>query len=211
MARIYLVRHGESVANTEGRYQGITYDTSLSELGKKQAGELAKRMKKIRVKKIVTSPLTRTRETAETVARFNKINVELEKNIIETNHGLWEGEYKDEIAKKWPHIYKKWQKFPSQVKFPGGEHFLETQKRIITWWKEFIIQNEDTLVVSHDNIIRIIIARILNMKLNRIWKFHLQPTAITLVEINSGFPKLKALNDSGHLKNLQVNLEVHAL
>jgi len=212
MAKIYLIRHGESIANTECRYQGVTYDTPLSKLGKKQARELAKSSQKIKLNKIIASPLLRARQTAEIVAQVKNMKVIVEQKIIETNHGLWEGKHKDDIAKIWPHIYKRWQKFPSSVSFPEGERFLETQQRVIKWWASFI-QNtlEDTLIVSHDNIIRIIVAKILNMKLNRIWRFHLQPTAFTVVEITKVGQKLLSLNDAVHLDKIMTNLEVHAL
>ena len=132
MRKILLVRHGESVANTEGNYQGITYDTPLSPLGEKQALALAHRLQKIEIDQILASPLTRTRQTAQKVAHIKKMNVELVTDIIETNHGLWESKHKDAIAKRWPEIYKKWQKFPSAVKFPEGDHFLDTQQRVLS-------------------------------------------------------------------------------
>jgi len=137
---------------------------------------------------------------------------EKESNIIETNHGGWEGKHKTTIEKQWPWIYKKWQRFPSATKFPQGEHFLETQKRVVRWWMKFSQSvTEDTLIVSHDNIIRVIVAKILNMKLNKIWKFHLQPTAVTEVLITEGIVKLVKLGDSKHLGALEVDLSVHAL
>lgn len=208
---IYLVRHGESVANTEGRYQGVTYDTHLSELGKKQAEALSQRLRAVQLDCIIASPLLRTRETAAAVGMVKRCGVEIEPKIIETNHGLWESKYKTDISKTWPELYKKWLKFPSAVQFPGGEHFLDTQKRVIAWWEEYCHDSRDTLIVTHDNIIRILIARILNMKLNRIWKFALQPTGVTLIRIGNNHVTLLQLNDTRHLGDLQVNLENHAL
>ncbi|KKU81699.1 MAG: Phosphoglycerate mutase [Microgenomates group bacterium GW2011_GWA2_47_8] len=212
MAKIYLVRHAQSIANEEGIYQGITYDTDLSPMGKKQAQLLAKCFDAIHITKIISSPLRRTMQTANFVAKSKKLPILEEKSIIETNHGAWEGKHKDVIKKTWPWIYRKWSRFPSSTKFPQGEHFLETQKRVLAWWQLFC-QNisSDTLVVSHDNIIRIIVARILNRKLNKIWKFHLQPTAITEVGVTKDNITLVSLGDSKHLGGLDVDLSMHAL
>lgn len=211
MTHIYLVRHGESVANTKGIYQGQGYDTPLSPLGNKQAQALARRFADIPVDRIVVSPLLRTKETAGYVSRVCGAPMVFEHAIIETNHGAWEGKSKDEIIKTWPVLYKKWLKFPSGVKFPGGEHFLETQKRVIAWWVGFLNEtDENILVVTHDNIIRIIVAYIFGMKLNKIWKFHLQPTAVTHV-VAGEKPAIIALNDGIHLGTLTVNLANHAL
>jgi len=64
---IIVVRHAESVANTEGIYQGQTYDTDLSELGKKQTKALANRLNDLELRKIITSPLKRTYKTAGSI------------------------------------------------------------------------------------------------------------------------------------------------
>ncbi|MEK7165945.1 MAG: histidine phosphatase family protein [Patescibacteria group bacterium] len=212
MSKIYLVRHAESIANTQGIYQGVTYDTDLSALGKKQAEALAKIFQNIKIDTILASPLKRTYDTAQSVGKLKKTQVLQETAIIETNHGEWEGKHKHMIRKTWPKLYKKWQKFPSSVHFPGGEDFLDTQKRVLKWWQE-LCQNHvtDMLVVSHVNIIQIIIANILNTKLNRIWKFPMQPTAVSHIEVSYGLAKLLKLNDASHLGNLQVNLTDHAL
>lgn len=212
MVKIYLVRHAESVANTQGIYQGITYDTDLSEVGKKQARALDAHFKTIDIAQIIASPLKRTMQTATYVAKSKKLPIVIEKQIIETNHGDWEGKHKDTIKNTWPWVYKKWLKFPSRTKFPQGEHFLDTQKRVIEWWQKFCQNNtEDALVVSHDNIIRVIVAKILNKNLNKIWKFHLQPTAITKVSVSKGNIVLESLGDTKHLRGLEVDLSMHAL
>jgi len=212
VVKIYLVRHAESVANTRGIYQGQTYDTELSVRGKSQAQALAQCFKRISFSRVIASPLKRTMQTATIVALNKHLPVQVEPQIIETNHGDWEGKHKEIIKKTWPWIYRKWSRFPSSTKFPQGEHFLETQKRVLEWWQLFC-QNisSDTLVMSHDNIIRIIVARILNRKLNKIWKFHLQPTAITEVSVTKDKITLVSLGDSKHLGGLDVDLSMHAL
>ncbi len=212
MAKIYLVRHAESLANAQGIYQGQTYDTELSVRGKSQAQALAQCFEYIPLSRVIASPLRRTMKTAMIVALKKHLPVQIEPQIIETNHGDWEGKHKEIIIKTWPWIYRKWTRFPSSTKFPQGEHFLETQKRVLDWWRLFC-QNisADALVVSHDNIIRIIVARILNRKLNKIWKFHLQPTAITGVSVIKDNITLVSLGESKHLGGLNVDLSMHAL
>lgn len=212
MAKIYFIRHAESVANMKGIYQGITYDTDLSATGRKQARALSVFFDKINIRQIISSPLKRTMQTAAMVAKKKKLPVSVEKQIIETNHGDWEGKHKEKIKTTWPWIYKKWLKFPSRTKFPQGEHFLETQKRVLKWWQKFCEDNtDDTLVVSHDNIIRVLVARILNKNLNKIWKFHLQPTAITEVLVTKEKIMLVSLGESKHLGGLKVDLSMQAL
>lgn len=68
MLTLILARHGESVANRRGIYQGQTYDTALTALGKRQARVLSKRLKDHKVEGVFTSPLGRALETAKIVA-----------------------------------------------------------------------------------------------------------------------------------------------
>ncbi len=211
MAKIYLVRHGESVANTKGIYQGQTYNTPLSAMGKKQAVALANHFEKINIDRVLASPLKRTKQTALGVAMFKGISLIEEYKIIETNHGEWEGLEKKVIEERWPNIYQLWLKRPADTEFPGGETFRETEERTIHWWNNLVIENKDTLVVTHDNIIRIIVAKILGFPLNNIWQFQLHPAAVTTVEINGNDQKILNLNDKGHLTNLIADLDKHAL
>src|SRR3990167_7819914 len=102
---IVIIRHAESVSNAQGIYQGQTHDTGLSLLGKKQAKALAKRLKIFGVRKIITSPLKRTHQTALAVADETGCKIVVDKTIIETNHGVWEGKHKDWIAQNFTDIY----------------------------------------------------------------------------------------------------------
>lgn len=212
MAKIYLVRHGESVANTKGIYQGQTYDTPLSAMGKRQAMALARYFENVTIDKIFASPLIRTKETAQKVASFKHVEIVNTREIIETNHGQWEGLEKRVILNTWHNLYQLWLTKPSGVTFPGGETFQETKRRVVWWWNNIIKENTDLLVVTHDNIIRIIVSEVLGLKLDNIWKFNLHPAAVTIIEIdNSRACKLLVLDDKCHLNNLMVNIGNHAL
>lgn len=210
MAKTYLVRHGESVANTKGIYQGQTFNTPLSDVGKLQAKALAKYFDEVNIKKILASPLLRTKQTAQEVADLKNMNVVDTFEVIETNHGEWEGINKKIIEEKWPEIYKTWIETPADTKFPKGEAFLETQERILNWWNNMVSKNEDTLVVTHDNIIRIIVANVLGLPLNNIWKFELNPAAVTIIETDENTYHLLALDKKKHLQNLMSDLTKHA-
>ena len=82
MLRLYFVRHGETVWNTERRYQGMT-DIELSEEGIKQAQCVAERFKNIKIDKIYASPLKRAMETAKKIADEKGLDIIAEKNFRE--------------------------------------------------------------------------------------------------------------------------------
>lgn len=212
MEKIYLVRHAESIANSLGIYQGQSYDTDLSSRGREQARALAYRLKQIQFAAVITSPLKRTRQTAEFVADYCEVaTVTVEQRIIETDHGDWEGLSKEKIALCWPQLHKQWLTQPSGVMFPHGEAFKETQERVLGWWKRFCRTGGLRLVVTHDNIARIIIAHVLGLDLNEIWRFHLYPTAITEIITHDGKAFLESLNDKVHLGDKENSVANHAL
>lgn len=205
MARIYLIRHAESVANTAGVFQGRTYDTDLSQLGLKQTQALKTRFASERFDAVYASPLKRTLQTARVLGE-----VIPNLGLIETNHGQWEGLSKAEIKAKWSKNYNLWLTRPSQVKFPSGEHFLQTANRVTKWLTQISQKPGTHAAVTHSNVIMVLVAKILGLGVNDMWQFAMQPTAVTLIESHSP-AKIIYLNDTSHLKGLESDLATHAI
>lgn len=211
MIRIFFIRHAESVANTKGIYQGQSFDTELSSLGKIQAKKLARRLNNQQLSKVIVSPLKRTYLTGKAIATDCKARLEIEPKIIETNHGIWEGMKKSEIQTRFAKLYKLWQEDPSQVTFPKGEAFKDTVKRVEDWFRLFILKNKERriAIVTHDNILRVIFCHLLSKPMKSMWEFTIDPAAITIVECSK--PVIVKFNDAWHLKDLPNNLAKHAL
>jgi broad specificity phosphatase PhoE len=89
---ITLLRHGESVGNAEARWQGQA-DFPLTETGRDQACALADRWKKegLEFDLVISSPLTRARETAEIIARALRLKIEFDPLWLERNNGEFSG------------------------------------------------------------------------------------------------------------------------
>lgn len=213
--KLIVVRHGESIANTKGIYQGQSYDTDLSKLGKLQAKALAKFIQKERKPNVViASPLKRTMQTAKEISGANNSKLLIDTEIIETNHGEWEGLSKAEIEKKYKSLYKKWFTKPSSVIFPGGEKFSDTVDRV----KNFIHETDffdPTILVTHDNIVRILVCIAKNDSIDNIWNYTIQPAAVNEFYIKefSGRKHIivKRLNVTKHLGNISSDVNNHAL
>lgn len=212
MAKIYLIRHAESIANTQGIYQGQTFDSPLSALGQKQAKALGIRLAKVKLSMIFTSPLTRAKQTAAAIARHQEelVTTIFEDRLKETSHGAWEGKQKAEIAARWPEIFQLWQAFPGKVEFPGGEKLIDTAKRAIEWFNNVINKTGTFAVVTHVNIIQAILTHLHGLDLNRIWQFEIVPTGVTVIESHSPI-KIVKINDISHLKNINSDLSKQAL
>ena len=101
---ITLLRHGESVGNAESRWQGQV-DYPLTERGRAQAKALAERWKREKMKFdfVVSSPLSRARETAEIVAAHLGLTVEFEPLWLERNNGEFAGLTPHEVRQNFQH------------------------------------------------------------------------------------------------------------
>lgn len=214
MAIIFVVRHAESIANTKGVYQGQTFDTSLSDLGKRQAVAVASFFVDKKLDRIIASPLKRTYETAEYISDKIGLKTRKELRIIETNHGIWEGKDRNWISINTPQLLEKWTLHPTEAIFPYGESFRQTIRRVekyiyLTNW----IGN--SLIITHDNIARIIVCMAINMPFDNMWDTKIEPAAINAFEatgINGG-RRLHPIfiNNTDHLKKMRSKIAQHAL
>ena len=205
---IYLIRHGESLANKQGVYQGQSIDTGLTELGKKQARAAAKVLTRLKLEVIYTSPLKRTKETAQIIGR--QIGLPILENIklLEINHGSWEGKKINEFNLAEQKLLNRWQKQPDQIKMIKGEALRDVALRC----QEFIqsIPNaQEAAVITHDVIIRVMIIMALKHELKYIWRFALDNGGITTLSFEPNC--LISLNQNFHLNRIKSLLNRQAL
>jgi broad specificity phosphatase PhoE len=101
---ITLLRHGESIGNAESRWQGQV-DYPLTDRGRAQARALAERWKreKVRFDFVISSPLSRARETAEIIASELGLMVEFEPLWLERDNGDFAGLTPQEVRNNFSH------------------------------------------------------------------------------------------------------------
>ena len=128
MITFYLVRHGETVWNKAGKFQGRT-DIDLSPLGLKQADKAAEWLKNKKVDSIISSPLIRAAHTAELIAGEQGISIEYDSGLMELSFGQWEGLTFDQINAKWPGMMDQMFRNADGIELPGGERFNQSQKK----------------------------------------------------------------------------------
>lgn len=88
--RLYIARHGETEWNVQHKLQGWT-DTPLDETGRKQAAALAESLQGVRLDAIYSSTLSRSRDTAQTVAGKTRLTVKSLDGLRERNYGHFVG------------------------------------------------------------------------------------------------------------------------
>ncbi len=99
--RIVVLRHGETVHNVRGIWQG-QLDSELSELGVAQARAAGPALAALSPSRIVSSDLTRAALTAQAVARACGIPVTYDERLREIHAGAWQGLTTDEVAERYP-------------------------------------------------------------------------------------------------------------
>lgn len=104
LTKLFLIRHGQSVGNAEGRFGGHT-QTPLSLLGQTQANLTAQALKKERITAIYSSDLRRAVQTAEPLATLMSLDIETASDFRERNVGVLEGLTFNEAEKKFPKDY----------------------------------------------------------------------------------------------------------
>jgi len=107
--QLYVLRHGETDWNVQGRLQG-TSDVPLNARGIEQAQRAARSLRGVLSPQaiIVSSPLERALATATAVAQAAGVSVETDPRLIERAYGVWEGLTEEERAVRDPEEHERW-------------------------------------------------------------------------------------------------------
>jgi broad specificity phosphatase PhoE len=152
-ADIFLVRHGETDWNVEGRFQGKR-DSALTDRGRRQAAQVGDRLHDLlaeRVFTFVASPLGRAQETAAIVAsRFPvAISPILDPRLAEVTLGAWDGLTMADIDAIWPGALDGSNPFDWYFRAPDGETFEAVQARVQEWLADVGRSGEPVVAISH--------------------------------------------------------------
>lgn len=148
---IYIVRHGQTNWNLEQKIQGQT-DIPLNEFGIQQAKHQASKITNLKIDKIYSSDLQRTKQTAKILnANFNA-PIHLDKELREVGFGSIEGKTKTDISKEYMLEFRQNpEKFGAETK----EHLFNRVKSIFEKYSN--ITDENILLVTHGGIIHMML------------------------------------------------------
>ncbi|WP_457681026.1 alpha-ribazole phosphatase [Thermovibrio sp.] len=203
MPKIILVRHGKTVWNAEGRYQG-KMDVPLNEEGKEQARRVGEALKDFPVKAVYSSPLSRCKDTAWEIAKHHDLPVEVKEGFKEIDHGKWEGMLAAEVEKEYPELLELWRTSPSKVKMPEGESLQDVYERVVKAFNEVVSKHEDEdliVIVGHDATNKVLMCHLLGVDLDKFWAFKQANCGITVLEYSpkTGKVVVHVANATGHL------------
>ena len=155
MHEIFLIRHGETEWNAQGRFQG-KLDSALTDTGVRQAEAIGRRLAGLDLScdAFMTSPLGRTRHTATIIAGLAHLPpAQSDDRLAEVSLGSWDGLTHIDIDAQWPGLLDGSTPFDWFFRSPDGESYDAALQRAECWLRE---TQGVTLAVSHGLVSRII-------------------------------------------------------
>jgi probable phosphomutase (TIGR03848 family) len=202
MTRIVLLRHAHSSANAKAILAGRAPGVDLSDRGRKESQDVAKRLKEINFSLIRVSPMERCAQTIEPLlAQLSKGSgakpiIEVENDLVEVDYGKWTGRKLAILSRD--KAWKVVQNNPSAMYFPGGEGLLDVQARAMR-----AVNNAANtpgrgpkLLVSHGDVIKSIVASVLGAHLDHFQKIVIDPASITVLDFNGVDFRVLTLNST---------------
>jgi probable phosphomutase (TIGR03848 family) len=202
MTRIVLLRHAHSTANAKAILAGRAPGVDLSDRGRKESSDVAKRLKDVDFSLIRVSPMERCAQTIEPLlvqlskSSRVKSSFEIENDLVEVDYGKWTGRKLSVLSrdKAWKIV----QNTPSAMYFPGGEGLLDVQARAMRALNGAANTpgRGAKLLVSHGDVIKSIIASVLGTHLDHFQKIVIDPASITVLDFNGVDYRVLTLNNT---------------
>ncbi|WP_037318268.1 histidine phosphatase family protein [Amycolatopsis orientalis] len=166
VARLLLVRHGQTEWHAENRYAGSS-DVALTEEGLRQAEELAGFAVAAGPSSVFCSPQSRARRTAEPSAEALGLPLRVIDELREVHFGLMEGRTRDELAATDPDAVARFLADPVTGAFPGSEPPGDAAARGAKALRGIAaeVPGETVLVVAHNTLIRLTLCELLGIPL----------------------------------------------
>lgn len=159
---IYLFRHGQTTFNRDKRFTG-SMDAKLTELGKKHARIIAKKLKSKKFQVAIHTSLSRSKDTLKPVLKYHPECVILiqDDRVIERDYGKLSGKLHEAVIKRYgQEQYDRWHRgYYEKDRPPRGECFKDVEKRVRSFIKDlkkFTKKNNVNVAISaHGNSIRL--------------------------------------------------------
>lgn len=188
---IDLLRHGEPVGGN--RYRGQT-DDPLSEKGWAQMRDAVGDRRPWDV--ILSSPLSRCRAFAEELAARHGLPLAFDERLMEIGFGAWEGRTAEDLMRDDVGVLTRFWNDPLNNTPPGAESLACFRDRVGAAWQDMLARHRGrhVLVVCHAGVIRLCVARALEMPLDRLFRIHVPNAGLTRVRVDMNgtdtFPRL---------------------
>ena len=186
MLQIYFIRHGECAGNRNDIFRG-RHDFPLNENGIRQAEALRDELASVRFKRVYTSPLVRSSQTAEIVAG-KRCAVQVWEQLTNITLAEWENTPKSVIKKRHPDLWRLWVSEPEKLNFSGMETLEQVQRRSHAAVLEIVESEKSGVVgiVTHRAVLKPLFAAMLDIPAPYFWKIHVDNASYSIAEHRPG-------------------------
>jgi probable phosphomutase (TIGR03848 family) len=199
---LILLRHGRSTANVSGVLAGRTPGVELDDKGREQAAKIVERLDTVPISAIVSSPMTRCRQTVAPLAAARGLEPVIEDGLSEVDYGSWTGGELKDLAEE--PLWKVVQAHPSAAVFPDGEGLAGMQARAVAAVRrhERLIAaefgpNAVWVACSHGDVIKSVLADALATHLDNFQRIVIDPGSVTAISYTETRPFVLRVNDVG--------------
>jgi probable phosphoglycerate mutase len=194
---LFLVRHGQTTFNVEGRLPGQMAGVALTDEGRRQAYRAAVALSGVPLSAVVSSPLERALDTAKAIATGGALEIHLEPDLMDTNVGRWTGMKIDDIKKSDP----AWTAFVEHPDQPpeGVESLAQVQARVIGVCERILANpalGNFVAMVAHADIVKVILAHYMRIHLDTLRHMYIGNASISALAFHEDetTPTLLAVN-----------------
>jgi probable phosphoglycerate mutase len=201
---VYFVRHGETILTPTRKFSGTgSLDPELMQEGLDQAELVAEEAVKLGADVLIASPLKRTRQTAEAIARTTGLEIIFDESWYELSFGDWDGKSIEEVKAEDPDAYQAW--LNSTAYAPGGgESYDEASVRIEEALEKLVAEypGKKVIVVTHNGVIKTAIKLAMGAPAEAVFHVDATPCSISSISIwpSDGLRAVRSVNERGHLR-----------
>jgi broad specificity phosphatase PhoE len=194
----HLLRHGEHVLR--GRVlAGRTPGVGLSTMGRAEIAAVADRLVEEKIDALYSSPLQRTRETAEILSERLNLPVAYRDDLLELDFGEWTGLTYDAVRadERW----QVWNTCRSIATVPGGESMRQVQERVVRALFDLrrTHRNGRMLIVSHGDVIRAALMFALGMPLDFYSRIEVGLASLNTIQLGDSGIRVLTVNERPRL------------
>ncbi|EEF43273.1 probable 2-carboxy-D-arabinitol-1-phosphatase [Ricinus communis] len=199
--KVTLVRHGLSSWNLEGRVQGSSNLSVLTDTGVRQAEMCRQALVKIHFDRCFSSPISRAKTTAEVIWQEREEPLVFLDSLKEAHLYFLEGMRNVDAREKYPKEYTTWREDPANFNVNGVYPVRKLWGTAREAWKEILFSpGENFLVVTHKSILRALICTALGLSPERFRAIDVNNGGISVFNINKrGEAMLQSLNMTAHM------------
>ena len=176
---LILIRHGETLWNTQLRMQG-SLDSDLTPKGESQIKALGEWMKEVPFDYLYCSDTPRAHKTAEAIRKFTGHNLNFDKRLREKNLGVFEGLTSEEARERYPETFQQFKTAGASYVIDQGESTQQLLERALDAIEEIRDRHPQkvAVAVTHGGVVRVLMKHVLGIPLDAPTQFLIGNTGI---------------------------------